>query len=66
MERVRDQVGEETESRHKPYEEKYIEHAEKSKTKQLEKIGTLGFFELFPYRESPYGLAKELTANEHF
>ena len=50
IERVRGQVAVEQDQRMKPYEEKLVEQAEKSRTKKLEKIGTLGFFELFPYK----------------
>lgn len=44
FERVKGQVEEEKEQRVKPYEDKLLEQAERSRTKKLEKIGTLGFF----------------------
>ena len=40
----------EKDQRQRPYEDKLVEQAEKSRIKKLEKIGTLGFFELFPYK----------------
>lgn len=63
-ERVKDQIEDETDKRKRtPYqieEDKILKSAEIKKTK----IGTLGYFEMFPYEESNYELPKKLATKE--
>ena len=62
--RVQKGVGSDAAERSKTYQEKEDERKDSTFKKKMEQIGTLGYFEVFPYEPSYYDRPKELKAKE--
>ena len=64
LQKVQEQTEEEAQSRAQPLSQKEDERRSKIARKKMEQVGQLGYFEVFPYQESLYGVEHELKLKE--